>query len=163
MRYLFIFLASILFISAKSQDKALLKKQLMQLLIAYPNKFRDIKSDGFTYDFNLTGSVKAATKQLRNDTSTVSMAIRLSKGSTEAEANSMFDKWSNLFDATDFNGAKMVSKDLKGDGKLYLKSRVWKLDNSSNRIDAKYANFSITLEIMKIGQTYFSNLSIGDE
>ena len=163
MRYVFILLALLFFVHAPAQDKTVLKKQMMELLLAYPNKFRDIKNDGFAYEFKLTGTTGETSKQLRGDTLTASISIKLARGGTEEETNAVYNKWSDLIDNVDFNGARLTGKNKTGDSKFSSKSKIWKLDNSSANIDRKYLGFSVSLEVLKIGSTYHPFLVVGDE
>ena len=163
MRFLFVIFCLFLFGQVHSQDKKLLKKQMMQLGLAYRNKFRDIKNDGFAYDFKLTGTTGETMKQLRADTMTASLAIRLAREGNEEEIDAIYNKWSELINTMDFNGARLVAKDETGDGKFSTKLRIWKIDNSSGQIDPKYQNFSITLEILKVGKTYHPYMMVGDK
>lgn len=162
MRYILFFLLLFHWQPVEAQDKQLLKKQLFQLMMAYPDKFRSIKQDGSYYKFSFTGADRYPMKQLRSDTTTVSMAIMLPGVETETEANAVFDKWTALLNEIDFSGATTKAASCAG-GYLVSRCRVWKLDTETQFIDKKYRNFSITLEGKKIGKTYFTTITIGDE
>ncbi|HYO23241.1 MAG TPA: hypothetical protein VER36_12615 [Flavisolibacter sp.] len=162
MRFVFFLLAMFFFHNAFSQDKKLLDKQLLQLLLAYPNKFRDIKKNGVQYEFHLTGGGQAGV-QLRGDTNTVSMTVPIEFCRSASAANEIFEKWTKLLDEVSFNGAKLSATSCKEPGEFTTKCRIWKLDNSGGQIDKKYCNFSLTLGILHYGTSHYVHLQIGDE
>ena len=161
MRIILIFILSLLSFNVFSQDKNLLQKQLLQLLLDYPNKFKNLedKNQPFVLKFQISGTEGNAL--ILSDSAEVHVTAYLVTPNSDTEAKELFEKWVVIMDNMNINGAKLKSKDLVA-GKTDIYNRGWYFDNTKNNIDRKYLPFSITIRILKFQGAYAAAMYVGD-
>ncbi len=146
---------------AVAQDKNLLQKQLMEIMLDFPNQYRNLKQpkDSFFLKFRISGTTDDAIFMGSGNGTYISAF--LSTPQSDEEAKALFEKWSALISSIDFNGAVLTSKDCEK-GKFGVYCRAWKLDNSKNNIDPRYAGYTIKIEVIKIRTSFAAGLKIGN-
>lgn len=158
---IFLFLLPLLFVhSVNAQDKKLLEKQMLQIMTDFPNKFKNLtEQDGKTLKFNITGTV--GNTLVMNYADYDYLTSGLSSIKSEQEAKALFDKWVNLINSLDLNGAPLKSSDCKEGRDFCYLCRKWKFNDSKFSMDSKYKSFTILLEIALFEGTYAGSLKIG--
>ena len=161
MRIAFILIFSLLVCKSFSQDKKLLQKQLTDIMIDYPNKFKNLKNkkDSFYLKFQISGTTDTA-MVLTFDKKTYISAL-LSTPRSDEEAKSLFDKWTNLISSITLNGVKLIPKECSK-GKWRVFCNEWTLDNSKNNIAPLFLPFKIEVEVIKINSSLAAGLKIRD-
>lgn len=156
-------LASLIGLSgfATAQDKSLLQKQLMEIMLDFPNQFKNLKQpkDSFFLKFRISGTTDDAI--LMGSGNGTYISAFLSTPRSDEEAKALFEKWSVLISSIDFNGAVLAAKHCEK-SKFGLYCREWKLDNSKNNIDSRYAGFTIKVDVVKIQTSFAAALKIGN-
>ncbi len=158
-----LFLAVLIFLSglAVAQDKDLLQKQLMEIMLDFPNQFKNLlqPKDSVYSKFRISGTTgDVIALGSGNDRYLVAF---LSTPRSDEDAKSLFEKWSALISSIDFNGARLTAKVCEK-SKDIIYCRTWKLDNSENNIDPRYTGFTIMVDVLKIQNAFAASLKIGN-
>ncbi len=158
---IFLFLLPLLFVhSIYAQDKKLLEKQIIQIITEFPNKFSNLtEQDGITLKFNITGTV--GNTLVMNYPNYYYLTSSLSSIKSEQEAKGLFDRWVNLINSLDLNGAPLKSFNCKVGRDFSYICRKWKFDDSKFSMDSRYKPFTILLEIALFEGFYAGSLKIG--
>jgi hypothetical protein len=145
--------------SAMAQDKKLLEKQMLEIMMDYPHAFSNLKTDEHSIflKFRISGTGDAMVLGKGKDTYITTM---LGFPKSEAEAKSLFDKWVALIGSITLNGAQLAPDNCKP-AKDELYCRQWKIDNARHNIDPLYLPFTIMVEVVKVMNTYGASLKIG--
>lgn len=160
MRTFLFLILTFLFQKAFTQDKNLLQKQLLEIMIDYPNKFKNLKKDLDTFHlkFRISGTTDEALI-LTFDKKTHLVSF-LSVPRSDEEAKVLFDKWVALINTITLNGAKLTAQECVSVNLLYCKK--WRIDNSKNNIDPTYLPFTIQVSVLKFQSAFAASLKIGD-
>ena len=162
MRIFYLLLLSNFFLNLSySQDKKLLEKQLSEIMIDYPNKFKNLRKpvDSFFLKFQITGTIDDPI--IMGDKTNVYISASLGNQRSDAEAKAVFEKWETIINSISLNGAALKSSDCVKD-KFTIYCKKWKFDNSKNNIAGNYLPFTITINFLKVGDVYAGGLYIGD-
>lgn len=139
-------------ITGNAQDKAKIKKQFMELLLAYPSKFEDLSTE-------LEGA--ELTMKVPEEGDAVVMAM-FPDISTTAAAQADYKKWKKIIETTDFNGVTLLSTGSKTGG-FYLLEETWKLDDRKFSLDNQYKGFHIHLALVKADNHFNLFIYFGDK
>ncbi|MBK6936595.1 MAG: hypothetical protein IPH18_06705 [Chitinophagaceae bacterium] len=162
MRVILTFFSILLIQSIFAQDKTLLKKHLLQILIDYPNKFKSLEdpANPFTLKFSISGTTNNGIIMGSGSQVYISSSLPLPKSAEDAKT--LFQKWTGLIDQIDFNGVKMTGVSCPSPcDKFTMYSRKWSFDTKRTDLDTKYFPFKIVVQIIKIGESYAAAILIG--
>lgn len=157
----FLILTGLLFIhTIYAQEQKLIDKQAKEILADFTHKFENLaEKDGTTLKFILSGtSGKSLIMKSNND---VYITAGLPRISSAQEAQLLFDKWVNVINKLDLNGAPLNSIDCKAEDELRFLCRRWKFDYSKFSMDPNYKPFTILIEIILYEGSYAGSLKIG--
>jgi hypothetical protein len=160
MRLLILSPLILLSVMTTAQDKKLLKKQLTDIMVDYPNQFQNLKKDpnSFFLKFQISGTDDNA--MIMGSGKNTYINAFLSTPGTDTEAKNLFEKWVALLNSISLNGAALISSDCKMNKVVYC--RVWKIDNSENNISPLYLSFTIKVKILKFNNSFAAALAIGN-
>lgn len=164
MRLILIFLFVFSFHSLIGQDKAILQKQLLQILVDYPNEFKNLTSPGeaIRLKFDISGTNGNSLISKMGGKTYVSAMVSLS--GTAEENKKIFEKWVNLLDQINFNGVKMIGAPTCSSncGEYVVYSKKWAFDSNRDDLDHKYLPFKIRLEMLDVEGVYTVGMHIGE-
>ncbi|MBI3138337.1 MAG: hypothetical protein HYZ15_07115 [Sphingobacteriales bacterium] len=141
----------LLSITSNAQDKAKVKKQFMELLLAYPSKFE-----------NLSTELEGAELTMKVPEEEAVVMAMFPDIRTPAAAQADYKKWKKIIETTDFNGATLLSTGSKTGG-FYLLEETWKLDDHKFSLDNQYKGFHIQLALLKTDQHFNLFIYFGDK
>ncbi len=142
----------LLSITGNAQDKAKIKKQFMELLLAYPSKFEDLSTE-----------IEGADLTMKVEEGERAVAMTLFPDiSTSAAAQADYKKWKKIIETTDFNGVTLLSTGSKTGG-FYLLEETWKLDDHKFSLDNQYKGFHIQLALVKADNHFNLFIYFGDK
>lgn len=150
--------------SSFAQDKAILQKQLTDIMIDFPNKFRNLRDmkDSFLMKTIITGTTDHGIMMIdEKKPSWGYITAPLPIPRSDKQAQELFEKWVEMISAITLNGATLAGK--KCDPGLYgLYCYQWNIDNSKNNIATAYIPFKIEVSVIKVGGAIAADLKIGN-
>lgn len=146
---------------AFTQDKTLLQKQMVQIMLDYPNKFKNLEKpdEPFVLKFHISGTDGNA--MILGENKQAYISAFLGNPESDADAKELFNNWITLINSITLNGATLTSKDCEP-GLYGIHCKEWKIDNSKNNIDKTYLPFTIEVSVIKFQNAFAASLKIGD-
>ncbi len=140
-----------------------MKKHLLQILIDYPNEFKNLENveSPHKLKFRISGTTDNGIIMGSGSKVYISSSLPLPKSSEEAKT--LFQKWTELIDQNDFNGVKMAGISCPSPcDEFTLYSRTWSFDKSRTDLDKKYFPFKIVVQVIRIEESFAAAILIGD-
>ncbi|HQU56127.1 MAG: hypothetical protein R2796_06545 [Chitinophagaceae bacterium] len=164
MKYFLFFLLVIVVEKSIAQDKILLQKQLTEIMIDFPNKFKTLrdKKDSFQLKMRIEGTTDRGFMMINEqNTHWGYITSQLPIPHSTVQAKDLFDKWVEMINSITLNGAALRGE--KCEPGLYgLYCYRWHFDNTKKNIAQAWRDFTIQISVLKINDDFAADLKIGD-